>query len=147
MGWARIAKVIGILVALLTFPASAQVTTFQAVVPFPFVVGNQTLPAGAYIVQRYLGRPKKQDGTGLIVMKGNHHLYKVIVTGSSDVPDAGRTEVSRLIFTTFAGKQYLNRIWVEGDAVAHQLVEVPPAPEQGTNQEVIVTGQHRSKER
>ncbi len=148
MKLAAIAKLMGILVVLLTAPAPAQVASFQAVVPFPFVVGTQTLPAGAYVVERYLGKPRKQDGTGLIVMKGsNHHIYKVIVTGASDVPDAGRTEVSRLVFTTFAGKQYLNRIWVEGDPVAHQLVNIPPVIEQGTNEEVIVTGEHRSGEK
>ncbi len=134
------AKVIGILVALLAAEAHAQVASFQAIVPFPFVVGKQTLPAGTYLVQRHLGKPKRNDGTGLIVMQAvDRHIYKVIVTAASDAPDAGRAQASRLIFTTFAGKQYLNRIWVAGDTVAHQLVNVPAAIAE-VKGEVIVTG-------
>jgi len=147
MSLAGRAKAIWMLAVLLAASAHAQVAAFQAIVPFPFIVGNQTLPAGTYLVQRFLGKPKSPDSTGLIVMKAsNHHIYKVIVTGASNIPDAGRKQVSRLIFSTFAGKQYLNRIWVAGDAVAHQLVNIPPAIAQEASDEVIVTGQHRSGE-
>ncbi len=143
MRLARKQNVIGILVLLLAAVAQAQVASFQAIVPFPFVVGKQTLPAGTYLVQRHLGKPRRTDGTGLIVITAaHHHIYKVIVTGASGAPDASSGQVSRLIFTTLAGKQYLNRIWVAGDAVAHQLVNVPPTMGEATG-EVIVTGMDR----
>jgi hypothetical protein len=41
-------------VALLSFPsvAAAQTTSMRVSIPFEFHVGNQTLPAGKYVVQR-----------------------------------------------------------------------------------------------
>ncbi len=120
----------------------AQVSAFQVAVPFPFVVGTETLPAGTYVVQRYLGKPKRPDDTGVIVMKAdNRHIYKVIVTGSSAEHHAAREAGSRLIFTSFNGKQYLSRVWVAGDGVAHQLASIPPEiATQGETEQVIVTG-------
>ncbi len=45
-------------------------------VPFPFVVGNQTLPAGTYQVQRLLGQPVEADQVGMVVIRGivSHEL-------------------------------------------------------------------------
>ena len=49
--------------------AHAQTMTFKTRVPFPFVVGNQTLPAGTYQIQRLLGRPGEPDEVGMIVVR------------------------------------------------------------------------------
>jgi len=49
--------------------AHAQTVTFIAHVPFPFVVGNQTLPPGIYQVQRLMGRPAETDQIGVIVVR------------------------------------------------------------------------------
>lgn len=134
-------------VALATGPASSQVSTFEATVPFPFIVGGHTLPAGTYTVQRLMGKPKNTNALGVIVMKTNdHHVYKVIVTGTGEEHHSTRAKDSRLIFTSFKGKEYLNRVWVAGDAVAHQLADVPPEiATLGATGEVIVTGLHYSK--
>jgi hypothetical protein len=59
----------------LTMPlAGAQVSSFQATVPFPFVVRNQTLPAGTYVVQRFLGKPKSSADVRVMVMKSEESL-------------------------------------------------------------------------
>jgi len=125
----------------------AQVSTFAATVPFPFVVGSQTLPAGTYVIQRHLGVPKGPNGTGLIVMKGSsRHIYKVIVTGVVEAYHDTSSPSSRLIFTNYKGRQYLNRVFVAGDAVAQQLANVPPEVASGrATEEVIVTGIQYSK--
>ena len=134
--------VIGLLAFCLpAVSTQAQVSSFRVAVPFPFVVGTQTLPSGTYVVQRYLGQPRHADDTGVIVMKANnHHIYKVIVTGASEQRKAAKLEGSRLVFTSFQGKQYLNRVLVAGDPVAHQLANVPAdIAAQGAGGEVIVT--------
>lgn len=134
--------VIGILAVSWTTAVGAQISSFRALIPFPFVVGSQTLPAGTYVVQRFLGKAKNPEDLGVIVMKASdHHVYKVIVTGSSEDRRAARSEGSELIFTSFKGRQYLDRVWVAGDALAHQLANVPPERAgDGVTGEVIVTG-------
>jgi hypothetical protein len=118
--------------------ARAQVSSFQATIPFSFVVGNQTLPAGTYVVQRFLGKPRKAVDVGVFVMKASeHHVYKVIVTDSGEESKAASVSGSSLIFISFKGRQYLNRVCIAGDAVVRQLTNLPSeAATRGTNGEV-----------
>ena len=127
-------------------PAWGQVSTFLVTVPFPFSVGCQMLPAGTYVVERYsLRKPQSPDDTGVIVMKASsHHVYRVVVTDGGE-HRGSRSEESELIFTNFKGRQYLNRVLVAGDAVAHQLANLPAEiAAQGSDGEVIVTGTKQS---
>ena len=127
----------------LTMPlAGAQVSSFQVTVPFPFVVRNQTLRAGIYVVQRFLGRPQSSADVRVIVMKSeDQHVYKVLVTGFRDESRLVGAAGPRVIVTSFRGREYLNRICVTGDAVVHQLSNAPPeVAAQGKSAEVIVTG-------
>jgi hypothetical protein len=134
--------VMGSLMVALTMPlADAEVSSFRVTVPFPFVVGNQTQPAGTYVVQRLLGKPKSAADVGVIVIKdSDHHVYKVIMTASGKESRAVGAAGSRLIFTSFKGREYLNRVCVAGDAVVCQLANVPSeVAAQGAGGEVIVT--------
>jgi hypothetical protein len=121
--------------------ATAAVSSFQVAVPFPFVVGSQTLPAGTYVVQRFLGKPKGSDEVGVIVLKADdRHVYKVLVTGSREDSHRRGSIGSTLIFTRFRGGEYLNRICIRGDDGVHQLSNVPPEiAAQGAKGEIIVT--------
>jgi len=68
---------------LLTFAGELQAPTitFGVQVPFPFVVGNQTLPASTYQIQRLQGRPREADESGMIVLRSSPpRLYKAVVT-------------------------------------------------------------------
>jgi len=76
------------------------------------------------------------------------HVYKVIVTAPGEDRRALRPQRSELVFTSFKGKQYLQRIWVAGDAVAHQLPNVSDEiPLPGTTSEVIVTALNYSRDK
>jgi hypothetical protein len=141
--------VMGSLMVTLTMSlARAQVSSFQATIPFSFVVGNQTLPAGTYVVQRFLGKPKKAGDVGVFVMKASElHVYKVIVTDSGEESKAASVSGSSLIFISFKGRQYLNRVCIAGDEVVRQVTNLPSdVATRGTNGEVIVTGFHNAKE-
>jgi len=140
--------VMGTLMVTLTMPlAGAQVSSFQVTIPFPFVVRNQTLPAGTYVVQRFLGKPKSAAEVGVIVIKGgDHHVYKVIMTASGEESRTVGAAGSRLIFTSFKGREYLSRVCVAGDAVVRQLASVPSeVAAQDAGGEVIVTSLHNGK--
>jgi len=139
----------GSLMATLIMPvARAQVSSFQAAIPFSFIVGKQTLPAGTYVVQRFLGKPKKAGDVGVFVMKASEqHIYKVIITASGEESRVAGKAGSRLIFTSFKGQQYLNRVCIAGDAVVRQLTNLPSeVAARGTSGEVIVTGFDNAKE-
>jgi hypothetical protein len=76
-----IAVVFGLSLLAFAGEGQPQTLTFKMQVPFPFVVGNQTLPAGTYQVQRLLGRPVEADQGGMIVIRSvNPRLYKAVVT-------------------------------------------------------------------
>lgn len=143
----KLAMMVGLVVALTIPSVQAQVRSFQASIPFSFIIGKQTLPAGTYVVQRFLGKPKSPADVGVIVMKANdHHVYKVIVTDSGEESRAVVAGGSRLIFTSFKGRQYLSRVCISGDTLVHQLTNVPSEVEaQGASGEVIVTGLHENK--
>jgi hypothetical protein len=144
------ALVIGsLMVALTTSLAGAQVSSFQVTIPFPFVVRNQTLPAGTYVVQRFLGKPKSSADVRVIVLKSeDQHVYKVLVTSSTDESRVAGAAGSKLIFTSFRGREYLDRICVAGDTVVQQLANVAPEiAAQGASGEVIVTGLVNTREK
>jgi len=135
--------VVGSLMGALTISlAGAQVSSFQVTIPFPFVVKDQTLPAGTYVVQRFLGKPQSSTDVRVMVMKSHdQHVYKVLVTSSRDGSRVVGAAGSKLIFTSFRGREYLSRICVAGDAVVQQLANVAPEiSAQGASGEVIVTG-------
>jgi hypothetical protein len=150
--WMKIKRLVvtgSLMVALTISLAVAQVSSFQVTIPFPFAVRNQTLPAGAYVVQRFLGKPKSSADVRVIVMKSkDQHVYKVFVTGSRDESRVVGAARSRLIFINFRGREYLNRICVAGDTVVQQLANVPPEiAAQGATGEVIVPGLVKSREK
>ncbi len=60
------------MVSLVAYPALAQVSTFEATVPFPFIVGNHTLPEGTYTVQRLMGHWQR-SGHGTDDRSGNEN--------------------------------------------------------------------------
>jgi hypothetical protein len=96
-----------------------------------------------------LGKPKSSTDVRVIVIKSNdQHVYKVLVTSSRDESRVAGAAGSRLIFTSFRGREYLNRICVAGDTVVQQLANVPPEiAAQGASGEVIVTGLVNTREK
>jgi len=109
----------------LTSNGHVQTMTFKADVPFPFVLGNQTLPAGTYQIQRLLGRPAEADEVGMIVVRGaSPGLYKAVVTNLVR-QSAGSPSSSHLLFATRAGQRYLSEVRIEGEK-DHQIPKVSP---------------------
>ncbi|MFZ0865004.1 MAG: hypothetical protein ABR881_30120 [Candidatus Sulfotelmatobacter sp.] len=103
--------------------AHAQTITFKAHVPFPFVLGNQTLPAGTYQVQRLLGRPREADQVGMIVMRSTiPRVYKAVVTNLVRQPLDSNSS-SQLVFANRGGQHYLAEVHMQGEK-NHQIPNV-----------------------
>jgi hypothetical protein len=101
--------------------ASAQTLRFKAEVPFPFVVGNQTLPAGTYQFQRLLGPPSAGDQVGMVsVRSADGKFYRVVVTS---LVERRRDQPAspQIVFTQSEGNYYLAQVWGNGDRLGQQL--------------------------
>jgi len=102
----------------------AQTSTFRAYVPFPFVLANQTLPAGTYQLQRLLGKSLETDEIGVIVVRGaDPGVYKAVVTNLLPQPPDLLSN-SQLVFARHAGQRYLTEVRFEGEKGHH----IPNAP-------------------
>jgi hypothetical protein len=141
-------RVLAILVVLgsLAVAANAQQTiSLKAHVPFQFVVGNQTLPAGAYQVQRLMGRPVEADQVGMIVIRSvDPGVYKAVVTNLVAQPVDSRGG-SQLVFASRAGQHYLSEVHVQGEK-DHQIPNVSHELELATSdasQEEVVVAEVR----
>jgi len=125
--------------------AQAQTVTFKAVVPFPFVVGSQTLPAGTYQVQRLLGRPLEADQVGMIVIRStDSRLYKTVVTDLV-YQSLGSRSGSQLVFARRGGQHYLSEVHVHGEK-EHRIPNLPRQLEfagSAVSQEEIVVAELR----
>jgi hypothetical protein len=106
----------------------AQTMTFRVYVPFPFVVGNQTIPAGVYEVQRLMGRPAGADEIGMIVVRSiQSRVYKAMVTNLAWHPPAPGSS-AQLVFARRAGQHYLSGLRIAGEK-GHEIPNVAPESE------------------
>jgi len=85
----------------------------RANVPFDFIVGDTTLPAGTYTIA-------KPSGTLLIenVDSGESaFVMSTVVAGSRP------SDETRFVFTRYAGQHFLDQVWVVGDVSGAKLVK------------------------
>jgi hypothetical protein len=103
--------------------AQAQTVTFKASVPFPFVVGTQTLPAGNYQIQRLMGKPSETDRIGIIVLRSTEgRAYRAVVTNL--VQSSDEDSRSMLTFSHRDGQHYLSSVSIAGEK-PHQIPNAP----------------------
>ncbi len=76
-------------------------------IPFEFVVGNVTLPAGDYIVQ-YSARSTMLTITGA---KGSPTVYALTKSLSGRAAPAQ----SKLVFNRYGAKHFLSQLWAAND--------------------------------
>jgi hypothetical protein len=102
--------------------ACAQTANHSALtvkVPFEFVVGNQTFPAGIYKFQSLLNSvPSKATIDVLEVRSTVGRLYSAIVT---DVVGSAEPSHPRLVFTRVGGRAFLSEVWQAGKQTGCRL--------------------------
>lgn len=92
-------------VAGLAVPASAQDDKIVVTVPFEFVAGTQTLPAGKYTVSR----TSSLQGSSLLVSSRDHGVF--LLPAAFDSTRVGDASVS---FTEIEGQHVLSEIKTPG---------------------------------
>lgn len=102
---------------LLTAVSVVHAVSFKAEVPFAFVVGRQTLPAGSYVVEALTARATANATAVVVIKTTDHRIYHAVVT----LLKPERPRGSRLLFKQFKGQEYLSWVCVAGDSMARQL--------------------------
>jgi len=81
-------------------------------VPFEFVVGNQTFPAGTYKFQSLLNSVAGKDAIDVLEVRSTEgRLYKAIVT---DVVGSEEPSHPRVVFTRSGDRAFLAEVWELG---------------------------------
>lgn len=120
-----------VLIGTAAGPAQAQTkrkVTLEASVPFEFVVGSRTFPAGSYIFEMATGAPKKSDQAGILVVRNRERkLYVAVATGVT--ADEGAHAAHNLVFVRNGDRTCLAKVWRQGDSAGLSLHTAPGATE------------------
>ena len=104
----------GLALLLAVSAAQAQETRVKASIPFDFVVGNQVLPSGDYMVV--------SQGSGneaiLIRSDDNKAVSLSLTYASSSFNPSDKT---KLVFHSLAGQYFLSQIWAQGNTSGREL--------------------------
>jgi len=100
------------LAMLATTAASAQTINVKARVPFSFVVGSATLPAGEYSLQT-LG-----FGHALEMRNRDANITKLVL---SNVCQSRTATKDKVIFHRYGDSYFLSQIWTEGSSLGYEL--------------------------
>jgi hypothetical protein len=89
--------------AVLVFPGRAQVAGFRADIPFEFVVGNATVPAGQYVISFLPGPAVKVEGSGF--ESGYVHVFHTVPGDLVTKP-----QEPRLVFHRYGNRYFLSKL-------------------------------------
>jgi hypothetical protein len=82
-------------------------------VPFEFVVGNRTFPAGTYKFQSLLNSIPGKDAIDVLTVRSTEgQLYQAIVTDIAEI--SAEPNKPRLMFTRSGGRAFLSEVWEPG---------------------------------
>lgn len=112
----RVLTILGALLVMTAATAHAQSERTEVTdVPFNFVVGKKTLPAGKYVV-----RPNRSNDVWLVQSKDGDTsaLFTTTVVQSSKTPKR-----TKLVFNKYGDQYFLSQIWFDGSNTGRELVK------------------------
>ena len=102
--------------AIATVPCYAQWMSSRADIPFAFQVGNKTMPAGRYLIERVC------DSTPNLQMIRRTDSSAVVTALTIGVDANGRKSEPELVFHKYGNSYFLAEIWT-GGAQGRQLLK------------------------
>jgi hypothetical protein len=107
------------LFAITSYAQNSKHSALTVQVPFEFVVGNQTFPAGIYRFQSLLNSVPSQASVDVLEVRSTvGRLYSAIVT---DVVGSSEPSHPRLEFIRIGGRAFLSEVWEAGKAAGCRL--------------------------
>ena len=121
-------KVIGMAIGLTVLigaaiPATAQVSYLRAKIPFAFVAGKSSLPAGEYTMQM-----DPRTRVLQIQPAAANATYSVMLSPGGDERKGGRADTGTLRFEKAGGQYYMAEVWRPAQDFGNKLA-VPKAVE------------------
>jgi len=116
----------GLLLATASYAQEAHV---RAAVPFDFIVGNQSLPAGDYTVQ------SMGVASSALVIRNNDEGNSIMSLAGS-CRQLNASEKTKLVFHRVGNRYFLYEIWTEGENAGRRLRVSPAETEAALNQKV-----------
>ncbi len=93
--------------------AFAQTINVHSNVPFSFMAGGKSMPAGEYIV-----KSATLDGKTLLLL-GAADTRTLVNTNSAESRSA--SDSTKLVFHMYDGQYFLSEVWVSGNNLGHQI--------------------------
>jgi len=105
------------LLMLAAVTVSAQSERIRVInIPFSFIVGEKTLPAGEYTVE-----PNRKDSDNVwLVQSKEGHASALFSTNT--VRASETQEEARLVFHRYGGQYFLSQIWTQGETAGRELL-------------------------
>jgi hypothetical protein len=115
-------KFIPVLALLFTLAATSYAQSARRtviIIPFDFVAGEQTLPAGAYRVE-----PVRRDSyTAWEIRSTTGRAGAVVMTSSLGGAASAEEAGSRLVFQKYAETYVLAEVWPSGDSAGRSVAQ------------------------
>lgn len=105
-----------ILIAAAAVPLAAQSITVTANIPFEFVVGDHTMPAGEYTVSNAVG-------TNALTIGARDGSALVFVGSALLRADEGYPDTSELLFRRYGNQYYLSEVWSSATPIGRELLK------------------------
>ena len=113
-GFAMLMLVMALAFATAVVSANGQSLTTKANVPFDFIVGDKTMPAGDYSV-----RSMNSSGDALKIGCESSNQAAVRLT----IPASGTSKSSKLVFHRYGQRYFLAEVWSDGGAQGRELAK------------------------
>lgn len=110
--------------ALLAAQAGQAQEPVLANIPFAFTVGNMTLPAGEYRVEKL-----RDSSPALLIQRTDRGASMIVITSAVEV-NAPQTQ-TKLIFKRYGKQCFLSQVWTAGNARGRALPNSRKEKQQG----------------
>ena len=105
----------------------AQENGVKADIPFDFVVGNQVLPAGEYLVTA-------QGSANQAILIRSTDSKNAAMTVAFRCGSANPSKDTKLVFHTLGGRYFLSQVWAQGYSQGRELRKSSAEIEMAKNQ-------------
>jgi hypothetical protein len=137
--------ILGLLLLITAVSVHAQYHRGKTVttIPFDFIVGDKTLPAGEYRLQ-----PNRSDSQNVWLLQSRNYRANVYFLTMS-VQSGEAQEKGKLVFRKYGDQYFLSQIWRTGDKGGRELVktrrEHELAKNSGERQTIVLATGSRGK--
>ncbi len=87
-------------------------------IPFAFVAGNASLPAGEYRVQKLEG-----NSAVVLIRCSDASASAMVITNAAQANE--RQSGSKLVFNRYGNRYFLSQVWTAGSIRGRQLLKSP----------------------